>query len=172
MKRGGGGDRRYKAVDSRQSSWKKQQHAAGGGEKKTNGDGYSGFLNSWHRKNKAIRDRKKPVIPVPNRLAFKERSNTNYMGKQLHTLPKPRVAQEFAKALHINTERKRRISGIGGAIVTSVRRTSGHDELSGRIRSSIKKGGVLRLCLYPAGIQIRSHPCSGKAVSIVRTFKP
>ena len=55
------------------------------------------------------------------------------MGKSLYIAEKPSVAQEFAKALHINTKTKRRISGIGGDDRNLVCRTSGHDELSRRI---------------------------------------
>ena len=49
------------------------------------------------------------------------------MGKSLYIAEKPSVAQEFAKALHINTKR------IGGDDRNLVCRTSGHDELSRRI---------------------------------------
>lgn len=55
------------------------------------------------------------------------------MGKSLYIAEKPSVAQEFAKALHINTKRKDGYLESEETIVTWCVRTSGHDELSRRI---------------------------------------
>ena len=55
------------------------------------------------------------------------------MGKSLYIAEKPSVAQEFAKALHINTKRKDGYLESERDDRNLVCRTSGHDELSGRI---------------------------------------
>ncbi len=38
------------------------------------------------------------------------------MGKSLYIAEKPSVAQEFAKALHLKDEARRRLSGSGRAV--------------------------------------------------------
>ena len=54
------------------------------------------------------------------------------MGKSLYIAEKPSVAQEFAKALHLKTKARRRLSEVEDSIVTWCG-TSGHDELSGSL---------------------------------------
>lgn len=86
------------------------------------------------------------------------------MGKSLYIAEKPSVAQEFAKALHINTKRK---DGYLESEETIVTWCVGHlvtMSYPEEYESCIKKGGVSRLCLLPTGVQIRSHSCGGEAV--------
>ena len=54
------------------------------------------------------------------------------MGKSLYIAEKPSVAQEFAKALKLNT-RRQDVSGIRGFHCDLVCRTSGDYELSGGV---------------------------------------
>ena len=55
------------------------------------------------------------------------------MGKALYIAEKPSVAQEFAKALKINGQRKDGYSRISGFHSDLVCRTLGHYELSRKI---------------------------------------
>ena len=55
------------------------------------------------------------------------------MGKSLYIAEKPSVAQEFAKALKLNTRKAGRVFGIRGFHCDLVCRTSGDYELSGGV---------------------------------------
>ena len=68
------------------------------------------------------------------------------MGKSVYIAEKPSVAQEFAKALKLNTKRRDGYLESDEAIVTWC-------------------VGPLDTAVYPGRIQIRSHSVSGKAVS-------
>lgn len=55
------------------------------------------------------------------------------MGKSVYIAEKPSVAQEFAKALKLNTKRRDGYLESDEAIGHLVRRSPGDDELSGEI---------------------------------------
>ncbi len=55
------------------------------------------------------------------------------MKKQLYIAEKPSVAQEFAKGIKIKDKKSGRIFRIRRSSDHMVRRTSGYDELSGRV---------------------------------------
>ncbi len=61
------------------------------------------------------------------------------MTKSLYIAEKPSVAQEFAKALKQNMQRRDGYLRVGNFHRNLVRRPPGYDELPGKIRSCVKK---------------------------------
>lgn len=86
------------------------------------------------------------------------------MGKSLYIAEKPSVAQEFAKALHINTKRK---DGYLESEETIVTWCVGHlvtMSYPEEYDPALKKVESRDSAFYPTGVQIRSHSCGGEAV--------